>query len=112
MIWLILWILVAHWIADFILQSDRMALGKSKGIGWLSVHAVIYSIAMILMVGTCIPMWGWIILALSHFIIDGLTSRVCSYMWEKEMRHWFFVVIGLDQLLHYAVLLSIMEVPA
>ena len=112
MIWLILWALIAHWVADFILQSDKMALNKSKEYGWLWLHSSIYGCAMAIMVGAWIPVWGGIALILSHALIDGVTSRITSYLWQKEMRHRFFIVIGFDQLLHYVVLLAIMGVPA
>ena len=40
----------------------------------------------------------------AHFITDGITSRMTTWLYNKGERHWFFVVIGLDQFLHYVVL--------
>jgi hypothetical protein len=40
-----------------------------------------------------------------HFVVDGFSSKATSYLWQKEERHWFFVVIGLDQAIHITCLL-------
>ena len=89
-----------HWIVDFICQNDTMALNKSNLFKWLGIHCLIYS-------G---PFWviDWrfgLVTLISHLGIDGITSRITSYLWKKEERHWFFVMIGFDQLLHNLVML-------
>jgi hypothetical protein len=114
-------LLVIHFVADFLLQSNWMALNKSKDWGALSLHCLIYSL--------CFVWLGFIFVAitfLTHFITDAFTSRLTSRLWFIDLavrstinknlkwpffakindrkRHWFFVVIGLDQLIHYATL--------
>jgi hypothetical protein len=42
-----------------------------------------------------------------HFITDAITSRTTSYLWQKGERHWFFVVIGLDQAIHMTTLFGV-----
>lgn len=89
---LICWL---HFLGDFILQTDRMAQNKSKLSGWLALHVGVYS--------TCFVFFGWkFVLAtwLAHFATDYVTSRITSKLWQKNERHWFFVVIGADQALH------------
>ncbi len=104
-------ILVVHFIADFIFQSDKMALNKSKSFKWLTIHIAVYTFVIscffifffdgslksfFLLVG---------INAAAHWVTDYFSSRVSSYFWNvKKNRHVFFVVVGLDQLLHYYVL--------
>jgi Protein of unknown function (DUF3307) len=93
-----------HFIADFLLQSDAMATRKSKSSKWLAIHVAIYS-ACLLPFGP----WFAIINAALHFATDYITSRATSRLWAAQERHWFFVVIGLDQALHLTALLVTYE---
>lgn len=114
-------LLITHFVADFLLQSDWMALNKSKRWDALGLHVAVYSL--------CFAPWGlrfWLLTFITHFITDAITSRVTSKLWFMQnmgivgigpiehdytswklipwKRHWFFVVIGLDQLIHYGTL--------
>ena len=98
---IILTILFLHWVADFLLQNDNMALNKSSSNFWLSYHIAVYML----------PFWvffGWryaFLNAAAHFVVDWCTSRITKRLWAAQKAHWFFVVIGADQLLHVATLL-------
>ena len=48
-------------------------------------------------------LWGLINMVL-HFFIDGTTSRINAALYENH-RHWFFVMIGFDQWIHYMSLI-------
>lgn len=117
-------ILILHFLGDFLLQSDWMALNKSKHWDPLIIHAAIYSL--------CFLAWGWPFVGVTcatHALTDAVTSRLTASLWfidladqvevkgvSKDMtffefarvnsrkRHWFFVVIGVDQLLHFTTL--------
>lgn len=96
---LVLGILATHFVADFVLQSDWMALNKSKRNSILALHVGIYS--------TCFLWLGPLYAGLNlvaHFVTDWMTSRWTSRLYKAGKRHWFFVVIGLDQVAHYVVL--------
>ena len=93
-------ILLLHFIADFILQSDKIAKTKSKSNKALLQHVCIYTSVMIF-VG---PLFA-IISGILHFCVDYITSRWASYLWNKNDIHNFFVVIGFDQLLHMLMLI-------
>lgn len=137
-------LLVAHFVADFIAQSDWMALNKSKRWDALAIHVGAYISVMALMVvwcGALIPLpipamrdTGVLLFVLvnaaAHFVQDAITSRINSRLWfvdgvrtvqhpheswpgavvqtyevaYNDKRHWFFVGIGFDQLLHYITL--------
>jgi hypothetical protein len=108
-------ILFIHFIGDFLLQSDWMALNKGKRWDALLLHTVVYS--------SCFIWYGSGFVCttfLLHGLTDAITSRVTSKLWffhryisesggeyysyEGGNRHWFFVVIGLDQLIHFVCL--------
>lgn len=93
---IIIWL---HWLADFVLQTDKMATNKSTSMKWLLSHVSVYSV--------CLLIVGWkfaIVNGLAHLIIDFFTSKATSYLWKKGDRHNFFVVIGMDQALHLSIL--------
>lgn len=131
-------LLVAHFVGDFICQTDWMAVNKSKNWEALAVHVFVY-IAVIAV--SLVPVAGtpgvasdanngvllflgvnWI----AHFVQDAVTSRINARLWFIDLgpgkanfaeygwthyarvhegrRHWFFVGIGADQLLHYVTL--------
>ena len=101
----IIWILFLHWIFDFVLQTNKMALNKSKSFSALLDHCLVYSLWAFCVGLSFSNAWTlYSLLLWSHFIIDGITSRITSYLWKKEKRHWFFVTIGLDQFIHYATI--------
>jgi len=113
----ILFILFVHFFADFICQTHEMAINKSKNIKWLSYHVGVYTV--ILLIGSFIlfiftlpdpvitlsSIFGYALLnGVFHWITDFFTSKWTSYLWKKQQVHNFFVVVGLDQLIHYTCL--------
>ncbi len=111
---ILLLILIAHFVGDFLLQSDEMAKNKSSSWVWLSLHVLCYSgtllILVLLLEVTGEPdSWKpfeWVAInAVLHFVTDAITSRGTAWLYKNNERHWFFVLIGFDQLLHYAALI-------
>ena len=94
-------VLFTHFVADFILQTDAMAKGKSTSNKWLAIHIAAYS-APFLIFG---PLYA-LVNGASHFAIDYFSSRASSRMWKAGRVHDFFVVIGFDQFLHVAILVA------
>lgn len=92
----LIWI---HFIADFVLQSDKMAINKSRSFLWLAFHCFVYACPFAIY-GS--QFYGAVFT--SHLIIDFFSSKVTTYLWERNQRHWFFVTIGLDQALHLTIL--------
>jgi len=98
----ILTIICLHFIGDFFLQSEWMSINKSKRVGVLLSHCLVYSLPFIF--------YGWkfaVVAGATHFPIDFVSSKITSKLYEKKEIHWFFVVIGLDQSIHYAILLMV-----
>lgn len=108
-------ILIVHWIADFWLQTDKQAKGKSKNWRDLLSHTGNYSLVWFLIVllfgifnknqTTEYYVYSTILFVLitfiCHTITDYFTSRLNSKLWQKGEVHYFFVAIGGDQILHY-----------
>lgn len=103
-------ILIVHWIADFILQTDWQAKNKSTNNKALLWHTVTYSIFWILPIKFCgLTLEEALAFAcmtfIFHTITDFFTSRLNSYLYKQNKIHWFFVSIGFDQILHYIQLI-------
>jgi len=116
MIWYILFILVVHWFADFILQTHHMSTRKSSSNYYLTLHVSVYTFATIVLWAFVFPFTSIHVTSLgiwtsfasifaSHWVTDYFTSRLTSKLYKEEKYHDFFVVIGLDQVLHYTQLL-------
>jgi len=105
------WLLGVHWLADFVLQTHWQATNKSKRLDALALHVFTYTAALALGSVLLFPRWpsfAWPIFVAvngaAHFVTDFFTSRWSSKLYAKQDYHNFFVVIGLDQLIHHATL--------
>ena len=107
-------IILAHWIADFICQTNWMAQNKSKSYKALSLHILSYTTALALVMFLLTQNSNSFLYALIngaiHFVVDAITSRITSKLYAKGGVHNFFVVIGLDQAIHMATLVATMGV--
>jgi len=110
-------ILINHFIADFVLQSDWMAKNKSCNDNALALHVFIYTLALMPLyfvfrytddnISLNILFLGFLIANFYlHVVTDYVTSRLNTYLWKKGQVHYFFVSVGFDQLLHYSALFS------
>jgi hypothetical protein len=105
MIYLSLAAIWLHFIGDFLLQTDKMALNKSSSGKWLTIHVVVYALAIL-------PL-GWqyaVYNAILHLVVDFGTSRATTFLYSRGHRHWFFVIIGLDQAVHVSWLLWLLPI--
>ena len=89
-------IIILHFISDFIFQTDYIAINKSTSWFVLFDHVTFYIFPFLLVFGWLYALVNFIL----HFATDAISSRVSSYFWKKDQRHWFFVTIGLDQAIH------------
>lgn len=112
MIYDIIWIFWLHFIADFVLQTNYMALNKSKNTKALLIHTIAYSVPFFiwfiidytLELFLLYGLWFIVINTVSHFFVDYVTSRITSKLYEKQKYRLFFNVIGLDQAIHMSIL--------
>ncbi len=137
-------LLAAHFVADFVAQSDWIATNKSKMWDALAIHCGIYAAIVAVVMNwvffigegtlgsTTLAQW-FILTFVTHFVTDAVTSRITARLWffKREdgiwtqaeytfpkhgrtlvnpfapiegVRHWFFVMIGFDQLIHAVTL--------
>lgn len=68
--------LLAHAVGDYVLQSDWIAMNKTRSTVAALAHAVLYSLPFVVLSPT---FRGLLIIALSHFVIDRwqLARYVC-----------------------------------
>ena len=102
-------LILAHLLGDFLLQTEDMAMNKSKDNRALLKHVAVYS-SVFFIFG--IPYFNNILGTIAfvlltfvcHFITDYFTSRWTSKLYAERKYYGFpafFSVIGLDQTLHY-----------
>lgn len=111
--YIFIYILLVHWLADFVFQTGWMAQNKSKDSWALASHILTYTLVFtIALIPLTFYLAGNPSLAISfafingalHWIIDSVTSRISSSLYKQGDVYNFFVVIGFDQFLHVALL--------
>jgi Protein of unknown function (DUF3307) len=104
----VLMLAVLHYLGDFILQSHKMSMNKSKDNAVLFQHVIAYCSPFILIIFLEPNHWAGPVFVVAnlvlHFCTDYCTSRWSSRLWKKNEYHWFFCVIGFDQLIHMTTL--------
>jgi len=107
--WVLIYVLFLHWLADFVCQTRWMAENKSKSWSALAVHCLVYGLIFSLGLGWLLPIHQLLpFLGLNvalHFGVDAVTSRLTTYFWQKQWTYGFFATIGFDQLIHTCCLL-------
>ena len=106
---LVAWFLaltVKHVVADFLLQTHWMAMGKDRAQGWalpLLVHCLIHGALTTLLVAAIAPrLWfvGLIDFAI-HITIDRAKGFSVSHFRVTHDHAVFWWLIGIDQALHH-----------
>lgn len=100
-LYIIILLVILHYIGDFLLQTDNMAINKSSSNKWLFYHVVTYSIPFVLINPVYAALNG-----LLHWFTDYYTSRIAKHYYTNNNRSMFFKVIGLDQTIHIVTLVS------
>jgi len=95
----ILWVLLAHYIADYPLQCDFLA--QTKGKYWYSLlaHSIIYGLTIALcfkLIGV-FTIWKAVILVVSHIIIDY--KKATAKNKDKALTTYLYI----DQFLHIVI---------
>lgn len=104
---IILAIVIAHWIGDYVLQSESMAIGKATSIKWLTIHVLVWTASL----GVITTLFGatftWVAaMGVAHWIQDFVTAKINSHYQKTKQLKLFWLTIGSDQMLHYMVLFT------
>jgi Protein of unknown function (DUF3307) len=97
---------VKHVIADFVLQTSWMALGKDQKTGWalpLLAHCLVHFaviMALILVIAPRFWFLAFIDFAI-HITIDRAKGICASRFGVNQEHPWFWTLIGVDQALHH-----------
>lgn len=113
MLWQFVALLAVHWFADFVLQTHWQASNKSKRIGALARHVGVYTFTLAVFSAIIFGQnaaWVYFVAINGslHFVTDYFTCRWSSRLFAKQDWHNFFVVVGLDQLIHQTTLAATM----
>jgi hypothetical protein len=104
----IILLLFAHFLGDFLFQSNDMALKKAKSIKWLMIHVGAYTMALGLVALLLFPWHNWWLFVLLngalHAFVDFFTSKIIARASQWQDKKWFYTGIGFDQFLHGACL--------
>ena len=95
----ILWILLAHYLLDYPLQSNFLAQTKGEYFYSLFVHSMIYGLGMAFvfkLIGI-FTIWKAIVLVISHIIIDYFKATAKNK--EKALTNYLYI----DQSLHIII---------
>lgn len=103
MIQLLVSLLLAHIVGDFVLQPDAWVKDKeSKKIksGYLLLHVLLHLVLMIVFTGFQFKYWlGFLVITVVHYILD-----LIKLYKDKKKRIFTFI---LDQILHIVVILLV-----
>lgn len=109
----ILFILFGHFFGDFIIQPDKIAANKWRSELALTQHVLLYMTGLLLftILGAQpamedIPYYiGWALTnGFFHWFTDYVISKDRKVYWDEKDYKMYFIMVGLDQFFHYAVL--------
>ncbi|TRX60146.1 DUF3307 domain-containing protein [Fulvivirga sp. M361] len=98
-------LLIAHLLADFMFQSNRMAVEKKNGpaSGYYYLHVLTVGVTTYLLLGKWTNWQGPLIIMVIHGAIDAIKARIESkHWWKADRGKWLFII---DQFLHVLTLL-------
>jgi hypothetical protein len=109
---LFIWLLFAHFIGDFALQTDFMI--KYKGKFWVAMvaHVMTYT-GIIALVSFIIPfsLWFLPLIAITHYWVDYKKMKIIENDNHLITEPTLKGLVIIDQLIHICVLLLIVLIP-
>ena len=106
---MIIYAMFAHWIADFIVQRHEWASNKWHSKLALSKHVATYTAVMVTMLAPFGLWWQALVIGVLHWPVDYVTSKITHKLYERGDVHNFFVVVGLDQFIHFTTIALLLK---
>jgi hypothetical protein len=103
---LIFWLLFAHYLADYPLQGEFLALNKGKSRQILFAHAMIWTgtLSIVLLLHGVFDIWIVLFaLLIPHFIIDEIKAR--NLLFYPNLSMWSGLAI--DQSFHFLQIIAV-----
>lgn len=113
---ILLLLLLVHWIGDFVFRIGLITKGKSTSILLLLEHQFWYALVMSagLFMMLSYPPFGltfhnaalfvFFVVGL-HLVTDYVVSKIKAFAFNKAKVHTFFIMSGFDQLVHVSTLI-------
>ena len=101
-------LLIAHFLTDFILQPNKWIEGKKRK-NWVSVHLLYHvcltgAVAWLLLWNSQL-WWPILLIMITHYVIDGAKTSAGKRVGKKG--HWDLVLFLTDQALHILVIVLV-----
>lgn len=106
---------VKHVIADFILQTNAIAIGKDRAVDWLKpllLHAGGHAVLTLAIALVAAPSFAWLAIVdfIVHASIDRSKAIVRARLNVTPADAPFWWLIGIDQALHHLTHLGLIVV--
>jgi len=117
---ILLLLITAHFVADFcdfvyggLYKKILVAKIEYKNLYWLYIHGLVNGLVYGLIAALFVPIISWIVLGvilietLTHGAIDHGKSWIYRKYNLSYMNKGYWIFLGVDQLLHYIVILGL-----
>jgi hypothetical protein len=103
---MVLALLLAHLVGDYILQWDGLSCWKSEKVGGVLVHGlIVVSVTLLFTLPFDPSWWPWaVFVGVSHTLIDGLELPLRRYLVRRGPGKSALALFLVDQALHLAII--------